>query len=167
MTEALSTPDQIPDLPTVERYNEFISKLEFSDIRLVKLEAEALIPNPEPTEVGVQFRMSTALETFKELPNNFMVYAKGNAAFISHEDEDSKAGEISVVLCLYYKSSVPISESLFEVFSNLNVPTHAWPYFREYIHQTVTRFGWPTFLLPPYKTGVDDEEDEDTAKSSE
>ena len=50
-----------------------------------------------------------------------------------------------------YQSSVPMTDSIFEVFQNTNLPLNLWPYLREMVHTVSMRMGLPSLVLPVYQ----------------
>lgn len=53
---------------------------------------------------------------------------------------------------LRYKSELHPDEGFLEVFSNVNLKVNSWPYLRECVQQTITRFGRTPLVLPVLKT---------------
>ncbi|MBN2053445.1 hypothetical protein JW905_00900 [bacterium] len=43
------------------------------------------------------------------------------------------------------------NDSVWDVFSALNIPLNAWPYLREYVQNVTQRLGIPPLTLPLYQ----------------
>lgn len=59
---------------------------------------------------------------------------------------------MDVTLLLEYVSENEISEAFLAEFTERNVDLHSWPYFREFIHESMQRMGLPPLILPPRLT---------------
>jgi preprotein translocase subunit SecB len=46
-----------------------------------------------------------------------------------------------------------MTKDYFGVFVQVNLPVNTWPYFREFVHSTVSRMGLPPVVLPLVKRG--------------
>ncbi|RKZ28403.1 hypothetical protein DRQ26_01125, partial [bacterium] len=60
--------------------------------------------------------------------------------------------DIKCTLIVRYKHENGISEEMFEVFKDYNVPINTWPYFREFVSSSIARMGLPPFPLPAIHT---------------
>ena len=47
-----------------------------------------------------------------------------------------------------------MSEELFTVFQEVNLPVNTWPYLRSFLADGLGRMGWPPMTLPAFKTGI-------------
>lgn len=66
---------------------------------------------------------------------------------------------------LLYASKVRISDEIFERFVRFNVPLNAWPYFREFVHNSTSRLGLPPLVLPLFKGGLPEVAERDKRKN--
>ena len=48
----------------------------------------------------------------------------------------------------------PMTEGIFAVFQDVNLPVNTWPYLREFLAATTGRMNWITFTLPALKRGA-------------
>ena len=62
--------------------------------------------------------------------------------------------ELEVTFGLDFASEEPLTEDLFAVFGEVNLPVNTWPYLREFISTTMGRMGWRPFTLPALKRGT-------------
>ena len=47
----------------------------------------------------------------------------------------------------------PMTKDYFDIFARVNLPVNTWPYFREFVHSTISRMGLPPVVLPLVKRG--------------
>lgn len=147
----------MPDMPKTapsdaqerEAYNRFIHSLELRDIVLARVEAEARVPSINPAETGIQADFDVRDDECESEPNLCQVLAQLKVELMQVKSGE-RLGAVDVTLRLTYSSEEPITDAIRERFKAANVPLNAWPYLREYVQQTMTRFGWPPFILPPY-----------------
>ncbi|MNV10090.1 hypothetical protein D3C71_1006020 [compost metagenome] len=75
------------------------------------------------------------------------------------EEPDSAEPEallsIEVKLGLLYQVTAECSKESLEEFIRLNVPYHAIPYWREYVHSACTRRRFPPITVPLYTQALD------------
>ena len=141
-------------LPSPEEYAEFIRGIELLDVRLVSSAAHSDVHRPEASDLKLlvkygsdMARLDSAVGyTFEAYPQ-LRVEAR-------NRDDDELAGYVEVRFGLRYQSELEPIDGLLEIFSNVNLQVNAWPYLREYVQQTITRFGWTPLVLPTLKTAL-------------
>ncbi|HEV2527153.1 MAG TPA: hypothetical protein VGT61_01715 [Thermomicrobiales bacterium] len=79
-----------------------------------------------------------------------------------YSDEARELATVRVLFALSYQVPFPVTDDLWNVFKEQNLPVNAWPFLREYVSTTLGRMGWTPLTLPAIKIGVDwnDSEDE-------
>ncbi len=70
------------------------------------------------------------------------------------EAAETLLAEIDVTFGLDYRSGIPMSDDLFEVFEEVNLPVNTWPYVREFVATACGRMNWQPFTLPALKRGT-------------
>lgn len=67
--------------------------------------------------------------------------------------EDRRSVEfISIRMVFEMRYDAPdFNDSVWDVFSALNIPLNAWPYLREYVQNVTQRLGIPPLTLPLYQ----------------
>jgi len=128
-------------------YNSFIRGLDIKDIRLISATIENIERSYMPSEAVIRWRIASSYEN-KE--NRIEVIHRYNVRVLE-KDIDLKA-KIKVVFCVTYESGTPMNDDYFERFKTRNLPLNTWPYFREYIHNSLSRMGWPSFVAPAFVT---------------
>ena len=70
--------------------------------------------------------------------------------FLTAKDPEAKdfAFKISASYRLVYTSEVPFTNDFFEIFTGLNLPLNAWPFFREFVQNTTQRMNVRPLTLP-------------------
>lgn len=52
-------------------------------------------------------------------------------------------GEVRLAATAFYTSDEPMTNEIFDVFGELNLPLNVYPYVREFVHSATTRMGFP------------------------
>ncbi|MFA5550598.1 MAG: hypothetical protein WDA03_03175 [Trueperaceae bacterium] len=139
------------ELPSPEEYAEFIQGIELVDVRLVNSDSNSSAYRPEAPELKLLVKYGSDIArvdsvegyAFEAYPRLRVEAQKG--------DGDDLAGHVEVRFGLRYKSELEPTDGFLEIFTNVNLKVNAWPYLREYVHQTITRFGWTPLVLPVLK----------------
>lgn len=134
-------------LPSPEEYREFIGGLSLIRIRLLSADVDVERDDVRPSETRVGI---TDEATYEPGEGQFSVLHKYSISFVAEESESS-VGSIHASFDLTFESDVPITETYFEVFKNVNLTMNTWPYLREFTQNMIARVGWPSFTLPLYK----------------
>ena len=129
-------------------YNAFIGHIELSSIWL----SSSSIENPggpgSPGEASIDIGASARWES---VDDGFVAF---HAYDVTIKVTDSKVVSISVTFGLEFKSEQAMSEELFTVFQDVNLPVNTWPYLRAFLADVLGRMGWPPLTLPAFKTGI-------------
>jgi preprotein translocase subunit SecB len=132
-------------------------------VRLVESEAHTDIGSPE--EAGeAEFRINYDGQAFGPENDCFFVLARIRAFVV---DKESKEKEIIVTVrgefeLLYgLPKGFDVEQEELDAFAETNGVFNAWPYFREFIHNMMTRMGLPPLTIPLYRVssgGIKNEE---------
>ena len=129
-------------------YSAFIAQIELSSIWLHSSSIDNLGGPGNPGNTSVEVVPSARWESAED----------GFVAFHAYEVKikvtDSKIASLSVTFALEFKSEQPMSEELFTVFQEVNLPVNTWPYLRSFLADGLGRMGWPPLTLPTFKTGI-------------
>ena len=129
-------------------YNAFIGQIELNSIWL----SSSLIENPggpgSPDEVSIDIAGNARWESVEDGLVAFHAYD------VTFKESDSKVADISVTFGLEFKSEQAMTEELFAVFQEVNLPVNTWPYLRSFLADALGRMGWPPLTLPAFKTGT-------------
>ncbi len=145
-----------------ETYNKFIEGLKVGEVNLTAADVQANIPtlDYENCTPEIEFHV-VGYEPVSDDETQFAVFTTASLKLIYDEEtelfeEGDEAGYLQVDHLIYYRSSVPINDEIFEIFSDGNVQFHVWPFVREYMQDVTRRFGWPAFQLPPFVSSDED-----------
>ena len=129
-------------------YNAFIGQIELSSIWL----SSSLIENSggpgSPGEANIDIGASARWESVED---GFVAF---HAYDVKIEVTDSKVANVSVTFGLKFNSEQTMTEELFAVFQEVNLPVNTWPYLRSFLADSLGRMGWPLLTLPAFKTGT-------------
>lgn len=131
-------------------YAEFIRQIELEDIWLKAASIENLhgpsLPEPGPVKI-VEGESS-----WEPTPRGF--YAYRNYKLKLSDERGREVANFDVTFGAEYKSDQPMTDDIFGVFSDINLPINLWPFFREFIYSAVGRMGWFPITLPAVKVGT-------------
>ena len=133
-------------LPSIKDYNDFVTKIQIINLHIVSAQITMLDYSYLPSSARVKWRKTALYEKAKE---QFNVSHRYNVTIYDKKTKEAKA-KISVTFRVVYSSKIPISDDLFEIFKERNLPLNTWPYFREFVHTAIMRMGWPSFIAPTY-----------------
>ena len=134
-----------------EEYREFIQGLSVKNIYAKSLRSvclqEGLQPGPNK---GLEMKEDVQYKVLEG--DAFKVYQTYKLSIMEKVEKESIPRlEIECEYVVLYEAQVPMTDELFAVFSDINVPLNTWPYFREYVHSSFQRLNVPAFILPPFK----------------
>lgn len=130
-----------------EDYSSFIWQIELADIWL----RSSHISNHH----GPEFPPSATMRieddpSWENQPGGFRV----NHEFkVQIGPSTQPYADISVIFALDYTSEQRMNDAIFSVFQQSNLPTHTWPYLREFLASITGRMNWMPFTLPTMKRG--------------
>ena len=132
--------------PTI--YSAFIGQIELSSIWLHSSSIDNSGGPSNPGDASVEIVASARWESAED---GFVAF---HAYDVTIKVTDSKVVSISVTFGLEFKSEQAMSEELFTVFQDVNLPVNTWPYLRSFLADGLGRMGWPPLTLPTFKTGI-------------
>ncbi len=129
-------------------YNAFIGQIELSSIWLSYslIENSGGPGNPGEASIGI-----AASARWESVVGGFVAF---HAYDVKIEATDSKVANISVTFGLEFESEQAMSEELFTVFQDVNLPVNTWPYLRSFLADGLGRMGWPPLTLQVFKIGI-------------
>ncbi len=129
-------------------YNAFIGQIDLSSIWLSSSSIDNSGGPGSPEEASIDIAASARWESVED---GFVAF---HAYDVKIEVTDSKVANISVTFGLEFKSEQVMSEELFTVFQDVNLPVNTWPYLRAFLADGLGRMGWPPLTLPAFKAGI-------------
>jgi hypothetical protein len=134
--------------PIQEEYRDFIAQIELVDIWLRSIQAENRHGPLKPDNVNVGVESTARWEPTEVGFRAFHSYT------VAIESEGSRAAEVLVTFALDFSSPQLMTDRLFNVFAEVNLPVNTWPYLRAYLADMVARMGWTPLTLPAFKMGL-------------
>lgn len=155
------------ELPPPEKYQDFVQDVELRNARLVHCNVESLAP------LGQDAQVSYKIET----ENEFVQHDEGFEAlqqcslsfFVEEGSEDTAVGHIDVTYgfayaCTFEDDAYP-TDAYLRVFEQVSLPINAWPFIRQFVHDTTQRMSWPALMLPLLKSDAEEPSGADESDS--
>jgi preprotein translocase subunit SecB len=131
-----------------EDYNRFIQEMGLDGVYLVQSENQSFTPQPDdesfPLDIETNFE-PLGFE-FGEDGSTLVIFTEVEAVFSSQDDI---LAQVDVIFAARYVTAEKPSGEIINLFVKRNLHLHVWPYAREYVQSTLSRFGWQAFALPP------------------
>lgn len=131
-----------------ETYQKFLESLRLKEIYLKSASINYLEEVDFEKPVLVSTKASARLELLSN--KDFKVYQRYNLEAKSKEDEKTYV-KISCVFVVLYNFEVRPDAKIFDVFKNSTLRLNTWPYFREFVHNTIARMNLPPMIAPLLK----------------
>jgi hypothetical protein len=150
VTGAAEQISEMPPTVSSDEYAEFISQINLRRIWL----NEAHVKNyrgfrtPEHATVNM-----ASTERWEQDDRGFIAFQKWDVTF-ADRDTDHVHAELTAEFGLHFSSDIPMTEPIFEIFADANLPVNTWPYLREFLGSTLSRMNWFPFTLPALKRGT-------------
>ena len=139
-----------PAVPGIspEEYSAFVRQIELREIWL----REAHVTNNAGPQTPEQSTLSFDTRArWEPAADGFRAFHQYRVAF---ETADELLAEIEVTFGVEFSSSDPLTDEIFDVFQEVNLPVNTWPYLREFVATSMSRMGWVPFTIPAFKTGI-------------
>lgn len=142
-----SSAARTPRIPR-EEYAAFINQIELTRIWLQ--EAQVINHHGPQTPRKATFSFSSDVG-WEVHPLGFRAFDRAKVVLKS---SDAVYAEFEVTFGLEFASAEPMTDQIFDIFGEINLPVNTWPYLREFISTTLGRMGWAPFTLPALKRGT-------------
>lgn len=146
----------------MKRLAPIIAKADLQDIRLVESSCKAFSQESnQPGEVDV--RLNWTAKAILRAAGLFSVLADLEVILLPPGSSPLDGARVTARLELRYQipQDLQIHEGLLDEFAKLNGIYNAWPYWREFVQNTLVRMGLPPLALPLYRvTGSPTQEPE-------
>ena len=155
------------ELPPPEKYQDFVRDVELSNARLVACNVESMASLGHDAQVSYKIETSNEFvqhdEGFEALQKCFLSF------FVEQGSENAAVGHIEVTYgfayaCTFEDDAYPIDAYL-RVFEQVSLPINAWPFIRQFVHDTTQRMGWPSLMLPLLKSDAEGPSGSDESES--
>ncbi len=127
----------------VAAYNALVQQVTPVGVRLTSARMEALATpagSPEATVIEAAPRLEARQGGFTAIqPFRLDGHGNGAATLV-----------LELELAVDYDSQLQMTEELFTVFGQRNLPVNARPFLREVVANLTARAGWPPLILPAF-----------------
>jgi hypothetical protein len=147
-TTKQETPTDAPLAISREEYAEFIGQIELSNIWLHEAHINNMQGPQTPDQATFRFRSTARWEPQDGGFHIFHHYT------VHVETVDAPLAELDIALGVDFASKLPLTDEIFAIFEDVNLPVNTWPFLREFVSTAVGRMGWIPFTIPALKQGV-------------
>lgn len=134
---------------TPEEYAAFIAGVELECLWLRECQVLNQAGPRSPLAGSVTLELASWWEP---LPTGFRAFHRYEARI---QADETPLATITVTFGLDFRSSQPMTDRLFALFREINLPVNTWPYFREFLASMTGRMNWLPVTLPTLKRGVE------------
>ena len=131
----------------LQEYRKFIRQVDIRDVRVVAARMDVIDRDYYPSSSLVSWTVDAEYEPTGD---GFNVLHRYRVRVRNKGSKQDKA-RISVTFLVTYTSKIAVNDELFDVFRERNLPINTWPYFREFVHNSLMRMGWPPFIAPVFR----------------
>lgn len=135
-----------------KKYNEFIMSLELRDIFIGKMNFERFsFPDPvkfPDLEINLKSEGSSYSQKDNVIVIDQPVHVSIEQTSSKKKIESNKIFVADITFKLSYVSNNEMTNELFAIFKQNNLPVNIHPYLREIIHSSMQRCGLPPITLP-------------------
>lgn len=129
-------------------YRDFLSQLDLEDIELIKGTIERnRTPGPD---AKLTYKQRVTKVEYLLVDGGFQATLHYLVKF-GEEGVKEPFGLIRVAFSATYASDKPMTDEIFDVFSELNLTTNVYPFVREFVNSATSRMGLPGLVLPMLK----------------
>jgi preprotein translocase subunit SecB len=146
---------RVPRAITADDYARFIGQIELWKIWITKARLESRTGSNWSPDVEASVSTDSAFESTNLGFRAFQHYS----VKLLHELDSGTLAEIDVSFAAEFGSDIPMSDEMFAIFSDVNLPVNTWPYLREFVSSSTGRMGWEPFTLPTIKRYTEIEEE--------
>lgn len=132
----------------LEEYARFLQQIELRNVVLTSADVRRL----GDTSLGarLEYEAKATKRTYEPVREGFQS-TLNYLVRMKEVETGVPVGEVRVAITAYYSSDEPMTDEVFEVFGDLNLPLNVYPYVREFVHSATTRMGFPGLILPTVK----------------
>lgn len=147
----------MPDLSiSPDDYARFINNIELRSIWV----SEASIRNEHGLQLPEQ--MSIDIRSESKWSDSSDGFIAEHHYVVEFETDDTIAAEIRVTFSAAFTSAESMTDDIFTVFQDINLPVNTWPYLREFVSSMLGRINWLPFTLPALKRGAEPSSEDST-----
>jgi len=131
-----------------EDYRRFIEQIELEHVLLSSASVRRI--RAPVLDGGLSFEHKFTKRDFSPVDGGFDTTLH-MLVRLTDEQPDPVFAEVRVAYTAVYQSEIEMTDDIFGVFGDLNLPVNVYPYLREYVHASTNRMGLPGLVLPTLK----------------
>jgi preprotein translocase subunit SecB len=134
-----------------KEYREFIKGVELMGIIVKASQARRLadiIDLARPVDLNTNERAE-----FKMRDSSTCIVQHHYELSMTYTGEKDRLLEVECTFEVGLRVASPMTKDYSDIFARVNLPVNTWPYFREFVHSTISRMGLPPVVLPLVKRG--------------
>ena len=138
----------------IRDYNSFIHSLELRDIHISELSFKRSGDVPEDFHVPVKVTIKPTKNEYKKVGANLYEIAHRVLFRLEYTQEKRRKVifELKVTYKLIYQTEFELTDEIFKIFVERNIPINVMPFLRETVCNSMYRAGLPPILLPLIKS---------------
>ncbi len=126
-------------------------RVQLKDVRLINCKCDQ---TPEAALGKKEYGINYSTEVQVDKKNGYVIVTAKFKFEAFNESENQKPViliDTSFLLAYKIENFEGLTQKGFEQFANLNGIYNAWPYWREFVQNTVTRMGLPSLTIPVFR----------------
>lgn len=128
------------------KYREFIKGTGLKELKVVFLQASVKETFKPPAQIHIK-----ADSSYKKLKGNKIKVLQKYKLECTKKGGNKPGFTVEIHYNILYSTKIPITEEIFEIFSQTSVRLHTWPYFRQIVHQMTMLMNLPPLVLDTIK----------------
>ena len=144
--------EQVRQSRPLKQIASLLAVVQIEDVRLVESSAKSNVRSTdEAGTVKLTIQTSTSVKEYSD--DSLFVLAGISAQLVPTESEQSPAITLRATFELRYSlpKDFKVSRRQLNTFARINGAFNAWPYWREFIQNTVARMDLPPITLPVFR----------------
>jgi len=126
--------------------------VEIEDVRLLRMSARVYTNGLAEAGKKVRLRLSSKSRC-KQIGTKLSAEVRFALIGVQEQDVTKKVVDLSALLEISYRltKEVELTPKQLSAFGKLNVLYNAWPYWREFVQNTVARMALPPLVVPVFR----------------
>jgi len=141
----------------IKDYNNFIRSIELEDIYVSDLSFKRFENIPEDIQIPVKVTIKPTKNGYKKVDTDLYEVTHRVLFKLEYIQERQRKVffELKATYKLIYRTKFELTDEIFKIFVERNVPINVIPFLRETISNSMYRAGLPPILLPLIKSEPD------------
>ena len=128
------------------KYRQFIKGVELKDLKMVFTQASVKETFKPPANINIKVGAK-----YKKLKNQKIKILQKYMIECTRKGKNKPGFTVEIHYNILYSTKIPITDEIFQIFSQTSVRLHTWPYFRQFVHQMTMLMNLPPLVLDRIK----------------